>query len=124
MEVESRQVSLVEQFVLLAKNVRGRGAAEIVKQATCEPGLFAFGELLDTPSIYEVSGEVKMLVVILFCSDEGFCRKWFYNLSGRSPELQKLARVCREQESKDGHMVKSCVNFSAYQPFSHVCCTP
>lgn len=44
----------MEQFVLLAKNVRGRGAAEIVKQATCEPGLFAFGELLDTPSIQEV----------------------------------------------------------------------
>ncbi|GAQ80774.1 hypothetical protein KFL_000620080 [Klebsormidium nitens] len=56
MEVEGRQVALVEQFVLLAKNVRGRGAAEIVKQATCEPGLFAFGELLDTPSIQELQG--------------------------------------------------------------------
>jgi COP9 signalosome complex subunit 7 len=59
MEVEGRQVALLEQFVLLAKNVRGRGAAEIVKQATCEPGLFAFGELLDMPSIQEVRSDCQ-----------------------------------------------------------------
>lgn len=56
MELEARQVELLEQFCLLAKSTRGRGTAELVSQATAEPGLFAFGELLDVPQIKELQG--------------------------------------------------------------------
>jgi len=45
----------LEQFVLLAKNVRGAAAAELIKQVTEAPGVYVFGELLDMPNIKEVS---------------------------------------------------------------------
>jgi len=45
----------LEQFVLLAKNVKGAAAAELVKQVTEAPGIYVFGELLDMPNIKEVS---------------------------------------------------------------------
>eukprot|EP00897_Mesotaenium_endlicherianum_P000920 jgi/Mesen1/10829/ME000093S10347 len=54
MELEIRQVELLEQFCLLAKSTRGRGLAELISQATSEPNLFAFGELLDVPQIQEL----------------------------------------------------------------------
>ena len=44
----------MEQFVLLAKSARGRAAAELVAQATSEPGIFTYSELLDLPSIADV----------------------------------------------------------------------
>jgi hypothetical protein len=44
----------VQQFLLLAKSVRGRALCELINKATAEPGLFAFGELLDMPNIAEV----------------------------------------------------------------------
>lgn len=56
MEVEARQVEVAEQFCLLAKSARGRAAAEIVAQATADPALFAFGELLHAPHIQELQG--------------------------------------------------------------------
>lgn len=56
MEVEARQVEVAEQFCLLAKSARGRAAAEIVAQATSDPALFAFGELLHAPHIQELQG--------------------------------------------------------------------
>ena len=44
-------VNPLEQFVLLAKNARGAGAVELIKQALEAPGVFVFGELLDMPNI-------------------------------------------------------------------------
>jgi hypothetical protein len=44
----------IQQYLLLAKSARGRALCELINKATAEPGLFAFGELLDTPSIAEV----------------------------------------------------------------------
>ena len=46
--------SKIQQFLLLGKNARGRSCAEIIAKATSEPGLFAFGELLDMPNVQEV----------------------------------------------------------------------
>lgn len=45
----------IQQFLLLCKSARGRALCELINKATAEPGLFAFGELLDAPSISEVS---------------------------------------------------------------------
>jgi COP9 signalosome complex subunit 7 len=47
--------SKIEQFVLLAKGARGRGLTELITRATAEAGVFGFGELLDVPSVKEVS---------------------------------------------------------------------
>jgi COP9 signalosome complex subunit 7 len=44
----------LEQFVLLAKTAKGAAAVELVKQALEAPGVYIFGELLDTPNIQEL----------------------------------------------------------------------
>ena len=44
----------MQQYLLLAKSARGRALCDLISKATAEPGLFAFGELLDVPSIAEV----------------------------------------------------------------------
>ena len=44
----------LEQFLLLAKKSKGLVTAKAIQQATEEPGLFVFGELLDLPSVQEV----------------------------------------------------------------------
>jgi len=54
MEVEQKQGDLVQQFVLLASNARGRAAVELITHATSHPHLFAFSELLSSPHIAEV----------------------------------------------------------------------
>lgn len=46
----------IQQYVLLAKGVRGRGAADLITKATADPAVFGFGELLDIPSIKELQG--------------------------------------------------------------------
>ena len=45
----------LEQFLLLAKRSKGLATAKAIQQATEEPSLFVFGELLDLPSVQEVS---------------------------------------------------------------------
>lgn len=60
----------IQQYVLLAKGVRGRGAADLITKATADPAVFGFGELLDIPSIKEVGQQVvgKRIVTACRCS--------------------------------------------------------
>ena len=44
----------IAPYLLLAKGARGRATGELIAKATAEPGLFAFAELLDLPSVQEV----------------------------------------------------------------------
>lgn len=46
----------LEQFVLLAKTMKGAAAVGVIKQALEAPGVYVFGELLDMPNIQELSG--------------------------------------------------------------------
>jgi len=46
----------IQQYLLLAKSTKGRGLADLIVKATEDPGLFAFAELLATPSVQEVRG--------------------------------------------------------------------
>eukprot|EP00803_Ostreobium_quekettii_P009641 evm.model.scf_1199.1 EVM.evm.TU.scf_1199.1 scf_1199:29360-36037(+) len=46
----------IEQFLILAKGAHGRAVADLIEKATAEPGLFAFGELLDLPSVKQIKG--------------------------------------------------------------------
>lgn len=45
----------IEQYVLLAKGLRGLALCDLINKATGEPGLFVFGELLALPAMKEVS---------------------------------------------------------------------
>jgi COP9 signalosome complex subunit 7 len=45
----------LEQFLLLAKTARGPAAVELVKQALEAPGVYVFGELLETDCVKELS---------------------------------------------------------------------
>ncbi len=49
----------LEPFLLLANSSRGAAAAHLVQQATAAPGVFVFSELLDKPSIRQVSPAVR-----------------------------------------------------------------
>lgn len=44
-----------EQYLLLGKTSGGLALEELIKRALSEPGLFAYGELLDLPSIIRAS---------------------------------------------------------------------
>ena len=63
LEVEQKQADLVQQFVLLAGNARGRAAVELITHATSHPQLFAFSELLASQHI----AEVQLLPCVLSC---------------------------------------------------------
>ena len=47
--------SKVEEYLLLVKGTKGRATADLVQKVTAEPGIFAFGEFLDAPSVVQVS---------------------------------------------------------------------
>lgn len=47
------------QYLLLAKSARGRACADLIAKATSDPGLHAFGELLDAPTVAEVSAQLS-----------------------------------------------------------------
>lgn len=46
--------SKLEQYLLLGKNAGGLAAADLIKSALAESGLFAYGELLELPCITRV----------------------------------------------------------------------
>lgn len=46
----------LEQFLLLARTARGPAAVELVKQALEAPGVYVFGELLETECVRELLG--------------------------------------------------------------------
>jgi len=54
-ELSAAQAAKLEPFLLMAKSARGAGAAKLIENATSAPGVFVFSELLDTPSIQDLS---------------------------------------------------------------------
>ena len=52
--MEKASTNALEQFILLSKSAKGAASAELVKQAVETPGLYVFGELLDSTNIKEV----------------------------------------------------------------------
>ncbi|KAJ8982439.1 hypothetical protein NQ317_010179 [Molorchus minor] len=45
----------LEQFVILAKTVKGAARTELIRQVLEAPGVYVFGELLDMPNISELA---------------------------------------------------------------------
>jgi hypothetical protein len=44
----------LEPFLLMSKSAKGAAAAKLIQDTTSAPGVFVFGELLDSPNIQEV----------------------------------------------------------------------
>ena len=44
----------MEQYLLLAKRAKGRALVDLIQKVTAEPGIFAFAELLNLPTVKEV----------------------------------------------------------------------
>lgn len=44
----------MEQYLLLAKQAKGRALVDLIQKVTAEPGIFAFAELLDLPNVKQV----------------------------------------------------------------------
>ena len=47
------QTAKLEPYLLLSKHAKGKAAADLISKATEEPGIFAFGELLEVPGVKE-----------------------------------------------------------------------
>lgn len=56
----------LEQFMLLAKTARGPAAVELVKQVLEAPGVYVFGELLETECVKDLSEGPNTRLLELF----------------------------------------------------------
>lgn len=54
MDLGAGFLTKLEPFLLMSKSAKGAAAAKLILDATGSPGVFVFGELLDSPSIQEV----------------------------------------------------------------------
>ncbi|CAM8957088.1 unnamed protein product [Rhodiola kirilowii] len=55
MEVERKQADLIDQYVKQASSLKGSSLSIVILEATSNPSLFAFSEILAVPSIAECS---------------------------------------------------------------------
>jgi len=53
----------LQQYILLAKNSKGKACSALIGQALSAPNVMVFGELLDMPNVQQLAGteEQKML---------------------------------------------------------------
>ena len=58
----------IEQYCLLAKGARGLALVDLIRNATGEPSLFAFGEILDVESVKGVRLHLLKQSANLSCS--------------------------------------------------------
>lgn len=54
MDIEQRQAELIYHFVKQASNQKGSALGPVIIEATSQPWLFAFSEILAVPSVTEV----------------------------------------------------------------------
>lgn len=76
----------IQQFVILAKGSRGRGLCDLISRATAEPGLFAFGELLELPNVQELQNEAAEHFNLLNI----FCYGTWSDFAGNNGSLPSL----------------------------------
>lgn len=54
MDIEQKQAELIDHFVKQASTLNGSALGSLVAEATSNPSLFAFSEILAVPTILEV----------------------------------------------------------------------
>lgn len=102
----------LEQFLILAKSAKGSAVIELIKQVLDSPHIFVFGELLDLPSIKEVSAAsaapthpqyFQLLQIFAFGKYRDYLdrRKELPDLSPQAcTKLRQLTIVSLAQETK------------------------
>ncbi|XP_056161717.1 COP9 signalosome complex subunit 7 isoform X2 [Syzygium oleosum] len=56
MDIEQKQVELIDYFVKQASSLKGPALSPLIAEATSNPNLFAFSEILSVPSVLELEG--------------------------------------------------------------------
>jgi COP9 signalosome complex subunit 7 len=51
---EITEGSGLQQFIVLAKNAKGKAASALIQQVLAAPNVFVFGELLESPNFQQV----------------------------------------------------------------------
>lgn len=65
MDIEQKQAELIDQFVKQASALKGSALGSLVAEATSNPSLFAFSEILAVPTVLEV--RITLLCLIVYC---------------------------------------------------------
>jgi len=71
----------LEQFLLLAKTASGRAAVELVNQVLEAPGVYVFGELLETDCLKQLSegpnaNYVQLVKLFAYGTYKDYKSKW------------------------------------------------
>ncbi|XP_048334731.2 COP9 signalosome complex subunit 7 isoform X2 [Ziziphus jujuba] len=87
MDIEQKQAEFIDHFVKQASTLNGSALGSLVAEATSNPSLFAFSEILDVPTVLELEGtdnSVYLDVLRLFAHGT-----WsdYKNNAGRLPQL-------------------------------------
>lgn len=77
MDIEQKQAEVIDHFVEQASMLKGHALVPLIVEATSNPSLFAFSEILSVPNIQEVYPTLRNAVAdyplfCLFCCYSGF----------------------------------------------------
>ncbi|XP_050310946.1 COP9 signalosome complex subunit 7b isoform X2 [Anthonomus grandis grandis] len=104
---KSTTTNALEQFVVLAKSAKGAACVELVKQALEAPGVYVFGELLDSPNVADLLNTHKIYLSTLNLFAYGTYKDYlanpqdFMQLSpAQKKKLQHLTIVTLATKSK------------------------
>lgn len=67
MDIEEKQAEVIDHFVKQASVLKGPALVHLIVEATSNPSLFAFSEILSVPNVVEVL-LVCLLLISLFLS--------------------------------------------------------
>ncbi|WCJ23013.1 COP9 signalosome complex subunit 7 [Euphorbia peplus] len=87
MDIEQKQAEFIDHFVKQASALKGSNLGSVVIEATSNPSLFAFSEILAVPSVSELEGtEHSVYIDLLRLFAHG---TWtdYKNNAGRFPQL-------------------------------------
>ncbi|XP_054791862.1 COP9 signalosome complex subunit 7-like isoform X4 [Prosopis cineraria] len=87
MDIEQKQADFIDHFVKQASASKGSGLGSVVVEATSNPSLFAFSEILAVPSVVELEGtEHSVYLDVLRLFAYGTWSDYKSN-AGRLPQL-------------------------------------
>lgn len=87
MDIEQKQAEVIDHFVKQASALKGPALVSLIVEATSNPSLFAFSEILSVPSILELEGsENSVYVGLLRLFAHGTWRDYKSN-AGCLPQL-------------------------------------
>uniref|UniRef100_A0A2N9GJ86 PCI domain-containing protein n=1 Tax=Fagus sylvatica TaxID=28930 RepID=A0A2N9GJ86_FAGSY len=87
MDIEQKQADFIDHFVKQASTLHGSALGPLVAEATSNPSLFAFSEILSVPSVLQLEGtENSVYLDVLRLFAHGTWSDYKSN-AGRLPQL-------------------------------------